>query len=86
MGKVIQVFTMEEKAQKYDEDKKKHQEYSRNWIKLNKERYNVVVKKYFENNRELVNTKSRMYQRDRYRKIKEQKMLDKQNEEVVTII
>jgi hypothetical protein len=71
-------MTMEEKATKYDRDRKMHQEYTRTWVLNNKERYAKIAKDYMDRNREAVNEKAKLYQREKYKKIKEQRIIDKQ--------
>ena len=84
-------LTMEEKAIKFDKDRKMHLEYTRLWVINNKERYKKIAKDYMDRNRETINAKARLYQREKYKKIKaqriadKQKILDDQIEQVVTI-
>ena len=71
------VLAMEEKALKYDESKRAHVEYSRNWALKNKERSVQNAKRYMDRHRVEVNEKAKLYQREKYRKIKEQKIAAK---------
>ena len=69
---------MEEKAIKFDKDRKMHLEYTRNWVLNNKERYTKIAKAYMDRNRETINEKAKLYQREKYKKVKAQRVADMQ--------
>ena len=85
MVRTKSILTMEEKSIKYEENKEKHRKLTKNWIENNKERYAEIVKTYCDKNRELINLKSRAYQRERYKKIKERTQLANQNDDSAII-
>ena len=87
-------MTIEEKAIKFDKDRKMHLEYTRNWVLNNKERYTKNAKAYMDRNRVTINEKAKLYQREKYKKVKAQRIADMQKilydqiqiAQVVTII
>ncbi len=69
---------MEEKAIKFDKDRKMHLEYTRNWVLNNKERYTKNAKAYMDRNRATINEKAKLHQREKYKKVKARRIADKQ--------
>ena len=61
-------MAMKEKAIKFYKERKL--EYTRIWVMNNKERNARNAKAYMDRNREAINEKAKLYQRERYKKVR----------------
>ena len=61
-------MAMKEKAIKFYKERKL--EYTRIWVMNNKERNTRNAKAYMDRNREAINEKAKLYQRERYKKVR----------------